>query len=257
MIGCRKARGLIAKSLYEHLGGRDLESLERHLAKCEVCRRDAEALAKFAASGEIPKPTVPIPADRRQAKVLGRLAASSEIVEPTVRVPAERIEQSILVIRGQNVLLDSDLAKLYGVETGQLTRAVRRNIDRFPEDFMFQLSDREFRDLRCQFGTSRSWGGRRYPPRVFTEQGVSMLSSVLRSRRAIQVNVQIMRTFVRLRKMLSSHEELARKLKALEGKYDKQFKVVFDAIRQLTRPPESRRRQIGFHPPKKERKHRE
>ena len=163
-------------------------------------------------------------------------------------VPSERIERSILLIRGHKVMLDADLAALYGVETRQLVRAVKRNISRFPHDFMFQLSKDEFENLRCHFGTSSQWGGRRYPPYAFTEQGVAMLSSVLKSRRAVQVNIEIMRTFVRLRRMLASHADLARKLEALEKKYDAQFKVVFDAIRQLMMPPEPElpKKRIGF-----------
>ena len=163
-------------------------------------------------------------------------------------IPVERIERSILLIRGHKVFLDQDLAALYGVETKSLTRAVKRNIDRFPDDFMFQLTTDEFADLRRQSGTSSSWGGRRYPPYAFTEQGVAMLSSVLRSPRAVAVNVEIMRTFVRLRRMLASHADLARKLDALEKKYDAQFRQVFDAIRQLMQPPErSALLEIGFH----------
>jgi hypothetical protein len=162
-------------------------------------------------------------------------------------VPAERIERSILLVRSHKVMLDSDLAALYGVETKVLVQAIKRNIDRFPSDFMFQLTKEEFDDLRCHFGTSSRWGGRRYPPYAFTEQGVAMLSSVLRSPRAIEVNIEIMRAFVRLREMIASHAGLARKLEALEKKYDAQFKVVFDAIRQLMRPPDKERRPIGFH----------
>ncbi|MBN2290823.1 MAG: ORF6N domain-containing protein [Pirellulales bacterium] len=163
-------------------------------------------------------------------------------------VLSERIEKSILLIRDQKVMLDSDLASLYGVETKDLTRAVRRNIDRFPGDFMFQLDKQEFEDLRRHFGTSSSWGGRRYPPYAFTEQGVAMLSSVLRSPRAVAVNIEIMRAFVRLRQLLASHADLARKLDALERKYDTQFKVVFDAIRRLMAPsPDKPRKKIGFH----------
>jgi hypothetical protein len=163
-------------------------------------------------------------------------------------IPAERIEKAILLIRGQKVMLDADLAALYGVETGALTRAVRRNIDRFPGDFMFRLTNEEFGNLKRQFGISSQWGGRRYPPYAFTEQGVAMLSSVLRSKRAVLVNIEIMRAFVRLRRMLASHAELARKVAALEKKYDEQFKVVFDALRQLMKPPEPKRRPIGFRP---------
>jgi phage regulator Rha-like protein len=161
-------------------------------------------------------------------------------------IPANRIEKAILLIRGQKVMLDADLAALYGVETKMLVRAVKRNINRFPTDFMFQLSKEEFDNLRFHFGTSSDWGGRRYPPYAFTEQGVAMLSSVLRSQRAIQVNIEIMRAFIRLRRMLASHVELARKLDALEKKYDTQFKQVFEAIRQLMAPPEPKRRPIGF-----------
>ena len=171
-------------------------------------------------------------------------------------VPTERIERSILLIRGHKVMLDADLAELYGVETKVLNQAVKRNLGRFPEDFMFRLTPREIENLRFHFGTSslRSQfvtsklgrGGRRYAPQVFTEQGVAMLSSVLRSKRAIQVNVEIMRTFVRLRQLLATNAQLARKLEALEKKYDAQFKSVFDAIRQLMTPPEPKKRKIGF-----------
>jgi hypothetical protein len=145
-------------------------------------------------------------------------------------------------------MLDSDLAELYGVATKVLIQAVKRNIDRFPDDFMFQLTKQELGNLRSQFVTS-SWGGRRYPPYAFTEQGVAMLSSVLRSDRAIHVNIEIMRAFVRLRQMLASNVELSRKLAALEKKYDAQFKVVFDAIRELMTPPApKKKRPIGFGP---------
>ena len=144
------------------------------------------------------------------------------------------------------MILDSDIASLYGVQTKVLIQAIRRNIDRFPIDFMFQLTEMEFQHLRSQFVTSR-WGGRRHRPYVFTEQGIAMLSSVLRSRRAILVNIAIMRTFVQLRQMLLSHEELKQKLQELEEKYDGQFARVFDAIRSLMAkpdvPPKSR---IGF-----------
>jgi hypothetical protein len=167
-------------------------------------------------------------------------------------IPVERIEQSILLIRNQKVILDADLAALYGVETKYLVRAVKRNIGRFPSDFMFQLNKEEFKSLRFHFGTSSQWGGRRYPPYAFTEQGVAMLSSVLNSPRAILVNIEIMRAFVRLRQILASHVALARKLDALEKKYDAQFKAVFDAIRQLMLPPAPKRRAIGFRVDEKE-----
>jgi len=161
-------------------------------------------------------------------------------------IPIERIEQKILLIRGQKVMLDSDLAELYVVETKQLKRQVRRNIERFPEDFMFELSKKEFSNLRCQIDTS-SWGGTRYRPYAFTEQGVAMLSSVLNSKRAIEVNIQIMRTFVKLRKMIISNKELAGKLKELEKKYDAQFKAVFNAIKKLMATSETKTKRItGF-----------
>lgn len=162
-------------------------------------------------------------------------------------IPAERIQRSILMLRGERVMLDADLAGLYGVETGALNRAVTRNRDRFPPDFMFQLNKAEFDDLKCQIGMS-SWGGRRSRPRAFTEQGVAMLSSVLRSRRAVRVNVEIMRAFVQLRGLLATHADLARKLAALERKYDAQFRVVFDAIRQLMAPAKPVVRKMGFQP---------
>lgn len=163
-------------------------------------------------------------------------------------IPSERIERSILLIREQKVMLDKDLASLYGVETKRLLEAVKRNIDRFPADFAFQLSTEEFEHLRSQTGASSSWGGRRYAPYAFTEQGVAMLSSVLRSPQAVAVNIEIMRAFVRLRQMLSSHADLAKKVGALEKKYDGQFKVVFDALRQLMQPPPTKpKRPIGFH----------
>jgi hypothetical protein len=160
-------------------------------------------------------------------------------------IPAERIEHSILVIRGEKVILDRDLAELYGVSTRDLNKGVSRNRSRFPKDFMFQLSKEEQANLMFHFGTS-SWGGTRKLARVFTEQGVAMLSSVLHSQRAILVNIEIMRAFVRLRRILSANAHLARKITALEKKYDEQFKVVFDVIRQLMAPQEKPRRRIGF-----------
>ena len=177
---------------------------------------------------------------------MARLPQVMGMVNKKSLIPVDRIEKAILLIRGQKVMLDADLAELYGVETKVLVQAVKRNLERFPEDFMFQLSQEEFAILRSQIVTSSDWGGRRYRPYAFTEQGVAMLSSVLRSRRAIQVNIEIMRAFIRLRQMLASHVELARKLDALEKKYDAQFKQVFEAIRQLMAPPEPKRRPIGF-----------
>ncbi len=152
-------------------------------------------------------------------------------------LPLVQIARCLLVLRGERVILDADLAGLYGVATKALIQAVRRNAARFPEDFAFQLSPEEIAGLRSQSVTSSSgWGGRRYPPLAFTEQGVAMLSSVLRSPRAVLVNIEIMRTFVRLRRLLISHADLARKLTRLEQKYDAQFRVVFDAIRALMEP---------------------
>jgi len=159
----------------------------------------------------------------------------------------ERIENKILLIRGHKVMLDRDLAKLYEVETIRLREQVKRNYERFPDDFMFQLSDNEADILVSQnaIPSRKSLGG--YLPYVFTEQGVAMLSSVLRSKRAIAVNIQIMRTFVKLKRMISDNEELAKRLDELESKYDKQFNVVFDAIRQLMAPPPAPpKRKIGF-----------
>ncbi len=160
-------------------------------------------------------------------------------------VPMEVVESIILVLRGEKVILDRDIARLYAVETKVLVRAVKRNLERFPEDFMFQLTEEETRNLRFQYGTS-SWGGSRYRPYAFTEQGVAMLSGVLRSERAVQVNVEIMRTFVRLRRMAASREDLARKIEALEERYDDQFRIVFDALRELMATPEPPERPIGF-----------
>jgi phage regulator Rha-like protein len=167
-------------------------------------------------------------------------------------IPVGIIENMIYVIRGYKVMLDCDLASLYGVEVKQLKRAVRRNIKRFPDDFMFQLTKEEFTNLRFQFETSR-WGGIRYLPFVFTEQGVAMLSSVLNSKRAIQVNIAIMRTFIKLRQMISTHKEMRRKIEEMEAKYDKQFKVVFTALKELLDHPRESAKpkvKIGFHPNK-------
>ena len=160
----------------------------------------------------------------------------------------EHIESHILLVRGQKVMLDTDLAELYEVDAKVLNQAVKRNLDRFPRDFMFQLTAEETARLRSQFVTLKTGRGqhRKYLPYCFTEQGVAMLSSVLRSKRAVMVNIEIMRAFVRLRQILGAHADLARKLEALERKYDSQFKVVFDAIRELMTPPPAKRRPIGF-----------
>ncbi len=166
-------------------------------------------------------------------------------------LPTEPIEQVILLIRGQKVILAADLAKLYGVTTFNLNKAVKRNPDRFPSDFMFRLNFQEVRTVIFQYGISktRGRGGRRHLPYAFTEQGVAMLSSVLKSKRAVMVNVAIMRTFVRLRQVLSTNKELADKLAELERKlqrHDEHIRSIFDAIRQLMTPPESPPRRIGF-----------
>jgi hypothetical protein len=162
------------------------------------------------------------------------------------RAPAlAEIELSILDLRGQRVLLSSDLARLYGVEPRVLIQAVKRNLERFPEDFMFQLDGDEWTNLKSQNVIS-SWGGARTAPHAFTEQGIAMLSSVLRSPEAVQVNIEIMRAFVRLRRILADHKDIAQRLGDLENRYDQQFKVVFDAIRQLMTPPQETKRPIGF-----------
>ncbi len=162
-------------------------------------------------------------------------------------IPVEVIEKKIYLIRGHKVMLDSDLAELYRVETRTLIQAVKRNINRFPSDFMFQLNYQEVAGLRSQIVTSKPGrGGRRYLPYVFSEQGVAMLSSVLNSENAIEVNIHIMRAFVKLREMIASHKDLAKRLDDLEKKYDEHFKIVFDAIRELMRPPEKPKQKIGF-----------
>jgi hypothetical protein len=163
-------------------------------------------------------------------------------------VAHEQIVKCIVVIRGKKVILDRDLAAMYVVATKVLVQAVKRNIGRFPLDFMFQLTAREFGRLRSQIVTSKNKGGRRTPPYAFTEEGVAMLSSVLRSRRAIAVNVEIMRSFVRLRQLANEHRDLAHKIDELEKRYDANFEVVFDAIRELLDPemPKPPKRRIGY-----------
>ncbi|OHB97456.1 MAG: DNA-binding protein [Planctomycetes bacterium RIFCSPLOWO2_12_38_17] len=165
-------------------------------------------------------------------------------------ISQETIESKIFSIRGKRMMLDRDLASLYGVTTANLNKAVSRNIERFPEDFMFQLTKEEFKNLIFHFGTS-SWGGTRKLPRAFTEQGVAMLSSVLKSKRAIQVNIQIMRAFIKLRELALTYKGLKQKIENMEKKYDYQFKVVFDAIKRLIEPQEPKGK-IGFHADKKQ-----
>ncbi len=162
-------------------------------------------------------------------------------------IPQEIIQSKISLIRGKKVMFDKDLAELYGVKTEQLTRQVRRNIDRFPEDFLLQLTREEFKNLICHFGRS-SWGGTRKPPLAFTDHGILMLSSVINSKRAILVNIQIMRTFTKLREILTNHVKLKRKIQEMEKKYDYQFKVVFDTIKELLEPPAKPKEPLGFHP---------
>lgn len=163
-------------------------------------------------------------------------------------IPVGRIENKIYIIRGQKVMMDFDLTELYGVETRVLNQAVKRNTDRFPEDFMFTLTLDELENWRSQIVTSNAWAkmGLRRPPMVFTEQGVAMLSSVLRSKRAIAVNIQIMRIFTKFREMLQTHEDLRLKLEVMEKRYDEQFKIVFDAIKQLLETDVEEPPQIGY-----------
>ena len=201
------------------------------------------ALLTIKAIGEFARPHLPfldqLAVDTvRAAGHSGEMAkAKSEII-----IPVERIAAQIYLMRGEQVMLDADLAELYQVETGALIRAMKRNQDRFPEEFAFQLSKEEFEDLRSQIGIS-SWGGRRYAPYAFTEQGVAMLSGVLRSKRAAQVNVAIMRTFVRLRRMLATNEELARKV----AQHDQEIGILFEHIQGLLEPAEPpKKRRIGF-----------
>jgi hypothetical protein len=166
--------------------------------------------------------------------------------ETLVRTTVDRIEKAILLIRDEKVILDVDLAALYDVETRSLLQAVKRNPERFPTDFMFQLTRKEFDALRSQSVISKGRGGRRYLPYVFTEHGAIMAANVLNSKTAVQASVEVVRAFIRLRQMLASNAELARKLSDLEQKYDAQFKVVFNAIRRLMTPADPPRKQIGF-----------
>ncbi|HYJ89272.1 MAG TPA: ORF6N domain-containing protein [Pyrinomonadaceae bacterium] len=163
-----------------------------------------------------------------------------------VKTPLARVADVILVIRDENVILDTDLALLYGVETRALIQAVKRNDRRFPLDFMFQLTRKEFDALRSQFVISKGRGGRRHLPYAFTEHGAIMAANVLNNERAVEASVQVVRAFVKLRQMLTSNTELSRKLDSLEQKYDRQFKIVFDAIRQLMTAPRTEAKPIGF-----------
>ena len=168
-------------------------------------------------------------------------------MEATIQKGVEVLAGLVRWVRGERVMLDADLARLYGVETRALNRAVRRNARRFPSDFMFLIANEELANLMCQIGTSSlGWGGRRKPVMAFTEQGVAMLSSVLRSDRAADVNIAIMRTFVQLRRLMDSNRELARKISEMEKRYDEQFRAVFQAIQQLIAAEEEPKRKIGF-----------
>jgi len=198
-----------------------------------------------------------------------REISDSSTEEMKVALKPENIAQLVFFVRGEKVMFDADLAKLYGVSTKALNQALRRNRERFPDDFVFQLTAEEFAFLKSQFVTStaekpdsqglrRNWSqfvtssrkhrGARYRPYAFTEQGVAMLSSVLRSRRAVEVNIAIMRTFVQLRRLMDRNRDLARKIEALEKKYDEQFAEVLAAIKELIAPPTPAKKQIGFHP---------
>ena len=168
----------------------------------------------------------------------------------SLRVLEEKIMNKIYLIRGKKVMLDFELAEMYAVETKQLKRQVKRNIERFPADFMFELSNEEFKDLRSQFGTS-SWGGTRYNPMAFTEQGVAMLSSVLNSSTAIKVNIQIIRVFSRIKEILLTNKDILLKLEQLENKvtgHDQNIQMIFEALKQLLNPPQEPRKRIGFKP---------
>jgi hypothetical protein len=189
----------------------------------------------------------------RECKVYCFFGVSTMMNNSTSLLPSERVENCILFLHGQKVILSFHLAEMYGVEPRILVRNVKRNIDRFPEDFMFQLTDEEWKCLRSQFGIIEKGRGKypKYLPYAFTEQGVAMLSSVLNSSRAILVNIEIMRAFVRLRGMMVAHADLVRKLDALEKKYDKQFAIVFEAKRQLMIPVDSvKKRPLGFLSPR-------
>ncbi|NQU05308.1 MAG: ORF6N domain-containing protein [Calditrichaeota bacterium] len=164
-------------------------------------------------------------------------------------MPIERIEQLIFHIRNQKVMLDSDIARIYGVTTKRLNEQIRRNKDRFPSDFMFQLTKQEVTNLKSQIATSSGsvgWGGRRKPPNAFTEHGAVMIASVLNTPIAVQASIQVVRAFIQLRRMLASYDELSQRLDELEGKYDEQFGLVFKAIRELMKPPDPKHRKMGF-----------
>lgn len=170
-------------------------------------------------------------------------------VSSLVKIPLEHIEKAIFLIRGEKAIIDSNLATLYGVSTARLNQQVKRNIDRFPDDFMFRLTQAEFNSLILQNATSKkARGGRRKLPYAFTEHGAIMAANVLSSKRAVEASVQVVRAFIKLRQMLTSNAELARKLNELEQRYDHQFKIVFDTLRELMSPPPAKIKPIGFRP---------
>jgi hypothetical protein len=176
-------------------------------------------------------------------------ADNGQMAEALPPFSLDSVIRRIFELRGQRVMLDADLAVLYGVETKNLVKAIKRNLGRFPEDFMFQATREEWDDLRCQFGTSSSWGGRRYAPYVFTEHGALMLSSVLNSSRATEISLLVIRAFVWLRRTVPAHQELAAKVSELEsavGKHDKDIGIILEALRQLITPPDEPKRRIGF-----------
>ena len=175
-----------------------------------------------------------------------KTAVKSAALISAALVP-ETLAPLVIRLRRENVILDSDIAEIYGVETKRLNEAIKRNIERFPKDFMFQLTEEEYENLRSQIATSKTRGGRTYLPYAFTEQGVAMLSSVLRSQRAVEVNIAIMRTFVQLRSLMQSNKLLAEKIEALEKKYDQNFHIVFDAIKQLIAADQKPSKELGFH----------
>jgi ORF6N domain len=177
------------------------------------------------------------------------MTSNENIMEKKELIIQEKITNAIYLVRGQKVMMDSELAEMYGVETKALKRAVRRNIDRFPEDFMFELSDDEWENLRNQFGTSSAWGGTRYPPFVFTEQGVAMLSSVLNSPTAIQVNISIMRVFVKMRQWAANYNDLLQKIEEMQttqGEQNEHIANIYRIIEELVRPALTERQPIGF-----------
>jgi phage regulator Rha-like protein len=229
------------------------ESLERHRGARRYNKAIGNRKGVSGESGQQPqrfKPHTHSCIDEFSESVTLELMSKSRAATQNGLIPLEVIERRIYFIRTRKVMLDGDLAELYGVRTKRLNEQVKRNIDRFPADFMFRLNQEESDRLRSQFATSKHGrGGRRYQPYVFTEHGALMLASVLNSEKAIQASIQIVRAFVRLRELLATHQELARKLAEMEKKYNAEFKAIFEVIQQLTEPPEEpERKPIGFTP---------